>query len=410
MSRERISRRVRAVPPSGIRRFFDIAASMPDVISLGVGEPDFVTPGDIREAAIGSIVEGRTAYTSNSGLIELRYALSAHLAGLYGVSYDPETELLITVGVSEAMQNAMIALVDSGDEVIIPEPCFVAYPASVIFADGVPVHVPTHVENGFQVTGAEIEAAVTPRTRALLIGYPSNPTGAVLNRERMQEVAEVAERHDLVVISDEIYDRLVYGVEHTCFASLPGMRERTVLLGGFSKAYAMTGWRLGWLAAPAEITAAVRKVHQYAIMSAPTPSQYAGLEALRSGEDSVQAMVAEYNRRRRRIVDGLNAIGLPTFEPQGAFYAFPQVSHLGLNSEAFAERRSPRSRWRWFPATRSAPAAPATCAPVTPPLWRRSSRRSNASGASCAASRSVDTTRSSDTLHQYDQRRHNDVC
>lgn len=338
MSRERISRRVRSVPPSGIRRFFDIAATMPDVISLGVGEPDFVTPGDIREAAMSSIQEGKTAYTSNSGLIELRTALAAHLDNLYGVSYDAEDELLLTVGVSEGMQNAMVALIDDGDEVIVPEPCFVAYAASVIFADGVPVHVPTRVENNFQVTGEEIEAAITPKTKAILIGYPNNPTGAVLSRERMLEIAEIAERHDLIVISDEIYDRLVYGVEHTCFASLPGMRERTVLLGGFSKAYAMTGWRLGWLAAPADITQAVRKVHQYAIMSAPTASQYAGLEALRFGEDSVQAMVAEYDRRRRRIVDGFNAMGLPTFEPQGAFYAFPYVGHLGLSSEAFAER------------------------------------------------------------------------
>jgi aminotransferase len=329
---------VRSVPPSGIRRFFDIAASMPDVISLGVGEPDFVTPGAIREAAVDSIMEGRTAYTSNSGLAELRVALADHLRGHYGLEYDPESELLITVGVSEAMQNTMVALIDDGDEVIVPEPCFVAYPASVIFADGVPVNVPTSVEQEFAVTAEEIEAAITPRTKALLIGYPSNPTGAVLTRQRMLEIAAVAERHDLLVISDEIYDRLVYGVEHTCFASLPGMQERTVLLGGFSKAYAMTGWRLGWLAAPAEITAAVRKVHQYAIMSAPTASQYAGLEALRNGEHSVLEMVAEYDRRRRVIVAGFNEIGLPTFEPRGAFYAFPFVGHLGLSSEAFAER------------------------------------------------------------------------
>jgi aminotransferase len=214
----------------------------------------------------------------------------------------------------------------------------VAYPACVQFADATPVYVPTSAADGFQVSGAALEAAITPRTRAILIGYPNNPTGAVLSRERMLEVAAVAERHDLVVISDEIYDRLVYGVTHTCFASLPGMRERTVLLGGFSKAYAMTGWRLGWLAAPADITAAVRKVHQYAIMSAPTMSQYAGVEALHHGEASVESMLAEYDRRRKVIVEGFNSIGLPTFEPQGAFYAFPQVSHLGLSSEAFCER------------------------------------------------------------------------
>jgi aminotransferase len=337
MSRDRLSRRVRAVPPSGIRRFFDIAATMPDVISLGVGEPDFITPADIRAAGKRSI-DQTTAYTSNSGLLELRVALAAHLNRLYGADYDPESELLMAVGVSEAMMAAALATLDPGDEVLVPEPCFVAYPACVQFADAKPVFVPTRVEDNFQVSGAALEAAITPRTKAILIGYPNNPTGAVLSPERMGEVAAVAERHDLLVLSDEIYDRLVYGVEHTCFATLPGMKERTILLGGFSKAYAMTGWRLGWLAAPAEITGAVRKVHQYAIMSAPTMSQYAGLEALRFGEDSVQTMVAEYNQRRQVIVSGLNSIGLPTFEPQGAFYAFPYVGHLGLSSEQFCER------------------------------------------------------------------------
>ncbi|MFL5806127.1 MAG: aminotransferase class I/II-fold pyridoxal phosphate-dependent enzyme [Roseiflexaceae bacterium] len=338
MAHERIAQRVGQVPPSGIRRFFDIAATMPDVISLGIGEPDFVTPDSIRAAGIRSIEAGKTAYTSNSGLLELRVALSEHLERLYGVRYDPETELLITVGVSEALQNAMLATIDPGDEVIIPEPCFVAYPAAVIFAGGTPVYVPTSVEHAFQVTGAAIEAAITPRTRAILIGYPNNPTGAVMPREGLAELAAIAERHDLLVFSDEIYDRLVYGVVHTCFASLPGMRERTVLLGGFSKAYAMTGWRLGWLAAPADINAATRKIHQYAIMSAPTMAQYAGLEALEHGEGAVGAMVAEYDRRRQVIVSGLNEIGLPTFEPQGAFYAFPRIDHLGLTSEEFAER------------------------------------------------------------------------
>lgn len=338
MANHRIAERVGKVPPSGIRRFFDIAAQMPEVISLGIGEPDFVTPDHIRAAGVRALDEGRTAYTSNSGLLELRIALAEHLEQLYGVAYDPENELLITVGVSEALQNAMLATINLGDEVIIPEPCFVAYPASVTFADGVPVNVPTSAEDAFQVTGAAIEAAITPRTRAILIGYPNNPTGAVMPRARLLELAAIAERHDLLVFSDEIYDRLVYGVEHTCFASLPGMRDRTVLLSGFSKAYAMTGWRLGWLAAPADVTAATRKIHQYAIMSAPTIAQYAGLEALHQGEAAVRAMVAEYNRRRRVIVDGLNQIGLPTFEAQGAFYVFPRVGHLGLSSEEFAER------------------------------------------------------------------------
>jgi aminotransferase len=338
MAHERIAQRVDQVPPSGIRRFFDIAATMPDVISLGIGEPDFVTPAAIRAAGARSLDEGKTAYTSNSGLLELRVALSEHLERLYGVRYDPETELLITVGVSEALQNAMLATINPGDEVIVPEPCFVAYPASVVFAGGTPIHVATSVEQSFQVTAAAIEAAITPRTRAILIGYPNNPTGAVMPRERLLEIAALAERHDLLVFSDEIYDRLVYGVEHTCFAALPGMHERTALLGGFSKAYAMTGWRLGWLAAPADITAATRKIHQYAIMSAPTMAQYAGLEALHHGEAAVLEMVAEYDRRRRVIVAGLNEIGLPTFEPQGAFYVFPRVGHLGLTSAEFAER------------------------------------------------------------------------
>ncbi len=338
MSPERIAQRVARVPASGIRRFFDIAATMPDVISLGIGEPDFVTPDHIRGAGIRALEEGRTAYTSNSGLIELREAVAQHLERLYGVSYDPESELLITVGVSEALQNAMLATINPGDEVIIPEPSFVAYPASVVFAGGTPVFVPTSVEQQFQVSAAAIEAAITPRTRAILIGYPNNPTGAVLPRDQMLAIAALAAKHDLLVFSDEIYDRLVYGVEHTCFASLPGMRERTVLLGGFSKAYAMTGWRLGWLAAPADVTAATRKIHQYAIMSAPTVAQYAGLEALREGERDVLQMVAEYDRRRRVIVDGFNQIGLPTFEAQGAFYVFPQVGHLGLSSDEFADR------------------------------------------------------------------------
>jgi aminotransferase len=337
MALDRISRRVNAVPPSGIRRFFDIAATMPAVISLGVGEPDFITPANIRAAGQQS-VDRTTAYTSNSGLIELRVALAAHLKLRYGVDYDPEAELLMTVGASEPLMAAALAILNSGDEVLVPEPCFVAYPACIQFADAQPVYVPTRVENSFQVEAADLEAALTPRTRAILIGYPNNPTGAVLSRERMQAIADLAERHDLLVISDEIYDRLVYGVEHTCFAALPGMKDRTILLGGFSKAYAMTGWRLGWLAAPADITAAVRKVHQYAIMSAPTMSQYAGLEALRFGEESVQAMVAEYDRRRQVVVSGLNSIGLPTFEPQGAFYAFPQVGHLGVSSEQFCEQ------------------------------------------------------------------------
>jgi aminotransferase len=333
-----ISRRVASVPPSGIRRFFDIAATMPDVISLGVGEPDFVTPAPILNAGIASLQRGETAYTSNSGIAALREALSAHLSRRYGVEYDPEHELLITVGVSEALYLAVTAILDPGDEVIVPQPCFVSYVPEVIFAGGTAVTLPTYVHDGFQVTGAAIEARVTPRTKAILIGYPNNPTGAVLSRERMLEIAQAAQKHDLIVISDEIYDRLVYGVEHVCFAALPGMRARTILLGGFSKDYAMTGWRIGYVAAPAELLAAMRKVHQYTIMSAPTTGQHAALAALAQGEEHVQRMVAEYDRRRRLIVGGCNALGLDCFEPRGAFYAFPSVARTGMSDEEFAER------------------------------------------------------------------------
>ena len=334
----RISQRVQSVPPSGIRRFFDIAATMKDVISLSIGEPDFVTPDRMRRAAIQSIEHGETKYTSNSGTVELRRALSNHLATRYGVKYDAEEELLITVGVSEALHCAMLATLDPGDEVIVAEPCFVAYKPSVVFAGGVPVVVETRVEDEFQVTGEEIERLITPCTRGILIGYPNNPTGAVMTRERLLEVARIAEKHDLIVYSDEIYDRLVYWTEHVCFSALPGMRDRTVLLGGFSKDYAMTGWRVGYVAANPEILGAIRKLHQYIIMSAPTMGQVAALEGLLHGEADVQEMVRSYDQRRQVIVSGLNAIGLPTFTPRGAFYAFPDIRGTGLSSEAFCEK------------------------------------------------------------------------
>ncbi len=335
--RNYVSQRVQSVPPSGIRRFFDIAATMKNVISLGIGEPDFVTPAPILKAGIASLERGETAYTSNSGTLELRVALAAHLRALYGLDYDPEHELLITVGVSEALYLALTAVLDPGDEVIVPEPCFVAYTPEVVFAGGVAVTIPTRVEDNFQVTSETIERHLTPRTKALLIGYPNNPTGAVMTRAELAEIAEVAVRHDLLVISDEIYDRLVYGVEHVSVAALPGMRERTITLGGFSKNYAMTGWRLGYASGPAELLGAMRKVHQYTIMSAPTTAQAAGLEALAHGEEHVQAMVAEYDRRRRLLVSGLNTLGLDCFEPRGAFYAFPSVARSGMDDNTFAE-------------------------------------------------------------------------
>lgn len=340
MSRVRnfVSERVASVPPSGIRRFFDIAATMEDVISLGIGEPDFTTPEPILRAGIESLQRGETHYTSNSGLMELRRAIAEHLDRLYGQTYNPASEILITVGVSEALYLACAATLDPGDEVIIPEPCFVSYAPEVAFAGGVPVMVPTSAENGWQVTAEAIEAAVTPKTKALLLGYPNNPTGAVMTRERLNEIATVVKRHNLLVISDELYDRLVYDTQHVCFPSLPGMYSRTILLMGFSKAYAMTGWRIGWAAGPAEIMEMMRRVHQYTIMCAPTVAQYAALVAIKEGEPFVEEMRQEYDRRRRPIVSGLNEIGLTCVEPKGAFYAFPSIAVTGMDENTFAEK------------------------------------------------------------------------
>jgi len=332
-----ISRRVRDIPPSGIRRFFDLLASMEGVISLGVGEPDFVTPWHIREAGIYSLEQGYTSYTSNYGLLELREELASHIAGRRGISYDPQRELLITVGVSEGVDLALRAILDPGDEVIVHDPSYVSYIPCTVLAGGAFVPVPTNLENDFQVRAGDIEKRITQRTKAILLGYPSNPTGAVMDREELVKIAKVAKRHNLLVISDEIYERLVYGVEHTCFASLPGMKERTILLRGFSKAYAMTGWRIGYAAARDEIIEAMMKIHQYTIMCAPTMAQMAALEALKGGDAEVEEMVADYDQRRRVMVKGLNDIGLTCFEPKGAFYAFPSIKGTGLSSDEFAE-------------------------------------------------------------------------
>lgn len=332
------SQRANQIAPSGIRKFFDLLASMEGVISLGVGEPDFTTPWHIREAAIYSLEKGQTMYTSNSGMPELRRELSRYLKNSYNLSYDPDTELLITVGVSEALDLAMRAILDPGDEVIMPDPHYVSYDACVILAGGTPIMVPTNEESNFELSAADIEARVTSKTKAILIGYPSNPTGAVMSKEKLSKIAEIARRHQLLVISDEIYGRLVYGVKHTCFATLPGMKESTVFLGGFSKAYAMTGWRIGYAAASKEIIAAMTKIHQYTIMCAPTMAQVAAIEALKSGEPDVVEMVEDYNRRRLVMVKGLHDIGLPCFEPKGAFYAFPSIKGTGMTSEEFAEK------------------------------------------------------------------------
>jgi len=334
-----LAERVLAVPPSGIRRFFDILATMDDVISLGVGEPDFDTPRVIVEAGVESLREGRTHYTSNFGTLELRRALSAHLQRRYGVHYDPATEILITVGASEAVDLALRATCDPGDEVILHEPSYVSYIPSIVFAGGEAVTVATRFEDDFALDPAAVEAAITPRTKALFLGYPCNPTGAVLPDAVQDELARIAVEHDLLVYSDEIYDRLAYGTyRHRAMSSLPGMRERTILMGGFSKAYAMTGWRVGYVAAAAPILEGMVKVHQYGIMSAPTTAQDAALVAIIEGEPEVERMLAEYDRRRRLIVDRLNALGLDTFEPRGAFYAFPRITSTGLTADEFTER------------------------------------------------------------------------
>ncbi|MBP8036787.1 MAG: aminotransferase class I/II-fold pyridoxal phosphate-dependent enzyme [Negativicutes bacterium] len=335
---ERVSPLVRSIPPSGIRRFFDIVAEMSGVISLGVGEPDFVTPWHIRESCVHGLQRGYTSYTSNYGLLELRQEIARMLETDYGVIYDPKCEALITVGVSEALDLAMRALLSPGDEVLVPEPCYVSYNACVTLAGGVPVSVCCNRENEFRVTVEQLAAALTPRTKALLIGYPNNPTGAVMPREDLAAIARFAEQHDLIVISDEIYASLTYDGEHTCFASLPGMRDRTILLNGFSKAYAMTGWRIGYAMGNADFIGAMTKIHQYTMLCAPITAQIAAIEAIKQGTASRNKMVDEYDRRRRLMVDGLRNIGLDCFEPRGAFYVFPSIRNTGLTSLQFAEQ------------------------------------------------------------------------
>jgi len=332
-----ISDRTNALSPSGIRKFFDLLQSMEGVISLGVGEPDYATPWHISEAAVKSLERGYTMYTSNSGIIELRELTCKYLQEKYGIDYASNGEILMTVGVSEALDLAMRAILNPGDEVIMTDPHYVAYDACVILAGGKPVMVSTSEKHGFEVDAKDIEKKITKKTRAILIGYPSNPTGAVMEKQKLLDIAEVARKHDLTVISDEIYARLTYGMEHTCYASLPGVKDNTILLGGFSKAYAMTGWRIGYAVAPKEIIAAMTKIHQYTIMSAPTPAQVAAIEALKTGEPDVVEMVEDYNRRRKIIVKGLTDIGLPCFEPKGAFYDFPSITCTGMNSETFSE-------------------------------------------------------------------------
>ena len=334
---ERISPTVKAIPPSGIRRFFDIAAEMKGVVSLGVGEPDFVTPWHIRESCVHGLHKGYTAYTSNYGLLELREEITRTIYDTYKVSYDPRKEALVTVGVSEALDLAIRAILSPGDEVLIPEPCYVSYKACVLLAGGTPVPVPTSMEHEFRVTVEQLEKLVSPRTKALLIGYPNNPTGAIMPKQELSAIAQFAKKHDLIVISDEIYADLTYEGTHTCFAGLPDMRDRTILLNGFSKAYAMTGWRIGYALSNPDFIAAMNKIHQYTMLCAPITAQLAAIEALRNGKINMDKMVAEYNCRRQLMVDGLRSLGLSCFEPKGAFYIFPSIKETGLGSLQFAE-------------------------------------------------------------------------
>lgn len=333
-----LSKAATELPQSGIRRFFDIASQMANVISLGVGEPDFATPWTVREAAIYSIEKGQTTYTSNLGLIELRREISKQIKKRYGVEYNPDNEILITTGVAQGLDLVARALLDPGDEVIIPEPCFVSYKPCVSLAGGVPVAVETNDKNNFQVALSDLEKKVTPRTKAILIGHPSNPTGAILEEKTLIEIVEFARKHGLYIISDEIYDRLTFDGEHVMVASLPGAFERTITLNGFSKTYAMTGWRIGYACAPPHILQTMMKIHSYTMLSAPTPGQKAALEAVRRGERDAVHMAAEYKRRRGLIVNGLNEIGLTCLMPGGAFYAFPSIRSTGLTSEQFAEQ------------------------------------------------------------------------
>ena len=333
-----LSSRAMELKPSGIRKFFDILEEMQDVVSLTVGQPDFDTPWHIREAGIRSLEEGRTYYTSNSGTIELRREISAYQKRRFGLEYDPKNEIIVTVGGSEAIDLALRAVVNIGDEVIVPEPCFVCYSPLVTLAGGVPVTISLRAENDFRLTAAELEAAITPKTKAVVLAFPNNPTGAVLDGNDLEKLAEVIRKHNILVISDEIYAELTYGERHVSIASLDGMRERTIIAAGFSKSYAMTGWRLGYTLAPPEITAQMLKIHQFAIMCAPTASQFAAVEAVRNGDDDIEFMKAEYDGRRRFVVSGLHDMGIDCFVPRGAFYVFPDISRFGMTSEEFCGR------------------------------------------------------------------------
>ena len=342
---------VKSVSFSGIRKFFDLASTMKDVVSLGVGEPDYAAPDKVIDACIASLKRKETSYTSNWGILELRQEIAKLFKKRYDLDYDPTDEVMVTVGVSEAIGIIMTTFLNPGDEVLIPDPAYLAYPACVSIAHGKPVLVPTYAEKEFKLTVEELEKKVTPKTKALLIGYPNNPTGTVMDKKSLEDIAAFAKKHDLIVISDEIYCDLTYEGQHTCFASLPGMRERTLVMNGFSKSYAMTGMRIGYICAPREALEEIYKVHQYEILCASTTSQYGALEALRSCDDDVKAMYDEYAARREMIYQGLIDMGLPVFKPKGAFYIFPDISCTGMDDETFCDRLLKEERVGVVPGT-----------------------------------------------------------
>lgn len=348
--RNPLSKAITEIQPSGIRRFFDAASTMSNVISLGVGEPDFDTPWHVREEGIYSLEKGRTFYTGNSGLLELREEIGRYLDRRFGLSYSAD-EILVTVGGSEAIDIGFRTMLDPGDEVIIPEPCYVSYLPCVKLAGGVPVRLPLEEKDQFKLTKEKLLPAITDKTKILVLPFPNNPTGAILNREELQIIADIVKEHDLFVMSDEIYSELNYEGGHVSIASIPGMRERTIVINGFSKSYAMTGWRLGYAAGPKEIMKQMLKIHQFVIMCAPTTSQYAAIEALRNGDEDVRRMRESYDERRRFLVNALNEMGLPCFEPKGAFYVFPNISAYGMTSEEFARRLLEQERVAVVPGT-----------------------------------------------------------
>jgi aminotransferase len=334
-----IAEKILKLRPSGIRKFFDIASEMENAVSLGVGEPDFLTPWNIREAGVYSLEKGRTTYSANAGILELRIEISKYLKNKFELEYDPKKEILVTVGASEGVDLAMRALINPGDEILYQEPCFVSYRPCIEMAGGIPVPIVTKAENGFKVTPEEIAANVSPKTKAILISYPNNPTGGVMEREDLEKIAGVIIKNNLIVVSDEIYAELTYlDKRHASVAEIPGLRERTILINGFSKAFSMTGWRLGFLAAPEELSEQLIKIHQYILMCAPTTSQYAGIEALKNSAESVQKMKTAYNARRNVMVKGFRDMGLPVFEPLGAFYVFPSIKPTGMKSLEFCEK------------------------------------------------------------------------